>query len=116
MAFRVGGLLISRKPGETITLLKDGKPKSLICLNKIVNGLAYIAVDGTEYDMDINESVQIDDNAFYLESIEGGRAVIRLIFDDSVRIIRSELLGASSNVAQGRVHTHRPAGEKTEGN
>lgn len=115
MAFRVGGLLISRKPGETITLLKEGKPKSLICLNKIHNGLAYIAVDGTEYDMDVNESVQIDDNAFYLESIEGGRAVIRLIFDDSVRIIRSELLGAS-NVAQGRVHTHRPAGEKAEGN
>jgi hypothetical protein len=32
------------------------------------------------------------DTGIYLESVEGGRAAIRVIADDRIRILRSELL------------------------
>lgn len=91
---KVGGLIISRKVGEEITLLfQKEKVSSKIKLVEISDdGSAAVSVDGKIYDMHTGDSVSIGDGAIFMEDILGGRASIRLILSDAVRILRTELL------------------------
>lgn len=100
MSIRVGGLLISRKVGETVTLFYGGpkgtkKTFHFIRIDK--EGAVIITLDGIEYDLFPDEKILVGTDSIYLESCEGGRAMFRFLFSDSVKIVRSELLGGYGN-------------------
>ena len=97
MSIRVGGLLISRKVGEMVTLFYGG-PKStnrkvfhFVEIDK--DGAAIFSLEGVKYDLYPDEKIMVGTDSIYLESLEGGRAMIRFLFADSIKIVRSELLG-----------------------
>lgn len=91
---RIGGLVISRKVGEEITLLfqveRINRKLKLEMLNP--EGSCTVSIDNKRYELYPGDSIGIGDGAVYLEEILGGRAALRLILNDSVRILRSELL------------------------
>lgn len=116
MGIRVGGLLISRKPGETISLFfgRDKAAKILRYDYIDKDGACHINFDGIRYDMYPGESILVGDDSFYLESVEGGRAVFRMLFSDQVRILRSELLGTGieNAISDGNGQAGRPNGAR----
>jgi hypothetical protein len=91
---KVGGLIISRKSGEEITLLfNEKKINRKLKVDRInPEGWAIVSIDGKPYQMSPSDYISVDDGAIYLEEIIGGRVSLRLILNDSVRILRSELL------------------------
>jgi len=92
---RVGGLIISRKSGEEILLLdQQKKTKRIVKVEKVFpnEGPAIVSLDGYQYKMHIGDSFGVDDGGVYLESVEGGRVMLRLIIEESTKILRSELL------------------------
>lgn len=100
MSLRVGGLLISRKIGETVTLFYGGPKgtKRVLHFQKIDGeGAVIITLDGITYDLFPDEKVLVGTDSIYLESVEGGRAMFRFLFSDAVKIVRSELLGGYGN-------------------
>lgn len=117
MSIRVGGLLISRKVGETVTLFYGGpksNKKTVFHFVKIDNeGAVIITLDGISYDLFPDEKIMLGTDSIYLESVEGGRAVFRFLFSDSVKIVRSELLGGYGNGGQegGTVRHYHPVDE-----
>lgn len=97
MGRRIGGLVISRKPGESIQLDYPNGRIELITVENLIRGGAVIKIDSQSYDLLIGDSVAMkgldnSDSGVYLESVEGGRVSIRVIADDRIRILRSELL------------------------
>lgn len=92
---RIGGLIISRKPREEILLLDQAKKtKRVLRVEKVdsQSGSCVLSLDNYQYELFIGDSIGVDDGGVYLESIEGGRVMLRLIISDSTRILRSELL------------------------
>ena len=99
MARRIGGLVISRKMGESIQLDYPNGRREIILVESMVRDGAKVIISEHPYDLLLGDSVAIpglteeeSDTGIYLESVEGGRAAIRVIADDRIRILRSELL------------------------
>lgn len=99
MSRRIGGLVISRKMGESIQLDYPNGRQEIILVESMVREGAKVIICDHPYDLLLGDSVAIpglnedeSDTGIYLESVEGGRAAIRVIADDRIRILRSELL------------------------
>lgn len=99
MARRVGGLVISRKLGESIQMRYPDNTIRIIYVDGLKADGAVIRVsdDPKPYDMVIGDSVALEgldqsSSGLYLESVEGGRCALRIIADDRIRVLRSELL------------------------
>lgn len=100
MGKRIGGLVISRKAGECIQLDYPDGQVEMVEVKNLIDGGAVIRVGNHHFDLLVGDSVGIrgldsSSTGIYLESIEGGRVAIRIIADDRIRILRTELLRRS---------------------
>lgn len=94
---RFGGLVIGRKLGESFVLRYPDGHNKIVKVNKMTAEGAVLAVDDIEFDLTVQDSIVLDGldeskSGLYLESSEGGRVLIRIIADDRIRVLRSELL------------------------
>lgn len=101
---RVGGLCISRRPGEAFVMVY---PPGTGIVNRYVWRVTEVAMgaitlecDGYPLESHVlrrGDSVGLrgmdaeTQTGVYVDSVEGGRTILRIIADDKIRIIREEI-------------------------
>lgn len=119
---KFGGLLISRKPTESLTITYPGGFEIEVTLLRIVSDVASVIFErktqGEEplvdrMEMEVKAEIELPsvgsgDSVFSLHSLEGGRCMFRILASDSIRVLRTELL--QPKIKRRRFHVYNHSG------
>ena len=123
---KFGGLLISRKPTESLTITYPGGFEIEVTLLRIVCDVASVIFErktqGEEplvdrIEMEVKAEIELPsvgsgDSVFSLHSMEGGRVMFRILASDSIRVLRTELLQPKIKRRRFYVYNNHPGGSR----
>lgn len=120
---KFGGLLISRRPTESLTITyPGGNAETEITLLRIVDDVATVIFerrsDGEEpvidrMEMEVNGEIELPgDVIFSSNSMANGRCMFRIWAHDSIRVLRTELLQPKIKRRRLYVYNHQAGSRK----